>query len=172
MSFGWLPPEGTWCSGITSASHAAGPGFKSQCVHLSNLRCRRRCNRTIGRCVGRRWASANHPVVSDGYFPRQSMGIGMGISARGRAGEIPQPRLRRCTYLRTRSPTPCPLGQGGLYLCSDKRESTTSKRGCCPAFRLLASLSVRLCFQRQSILGDDERSPQEMGVPQNHRRWP
>ena len=26
--------EGTWCSGITSASHAEGPGFKSQCVHL------------------------------------------------------------------------------------------------------------------------------------------
>ena len=24
---------GTWCSGITSASHAEGPGFKSQCVH-------------------------------------------------------------------------------------------------------------------------------------------
>ena len=26
-------PMGTWCSGITSASHAEGPGFKSQCVH-------------------------------------------------------------------------------------------------------------------------------------------
>ena len=25
---------GTWCSGITSASHAEGPGFKSQCVHI------------------------------------------------------------------------------------------------------------------------------------------
>jgi hypothetical protein len=25
---------GTWCSGITSASHAEGPGFKSQCVHM------------------------------------------------------------------------------------------------------------------------------------------
>ena len=25
--------KGTWCSGITSASHADGPGFKSQCVH-------------------------------------------------------------------------------------------------------------------------------------------
>ena len=24
---------GTWCSGITSAPHAEGPGFKSQCVH-------------------------------------------------------------------------------------------------------------------------------------------
>ena len=23
----------TWCSGIISASHAEGPGFKSQCVH-------------------------------------------------------------------------------------------------------------------------------------------
>ena len=28
---------GTWCSGITSASHAEGPGFKSQCVHCSQL---------------------------------------------------------------------------------------------------------------------------------------
>ena len=27
-------PRGTWCSGITSASHAEGPGLKSQCVHL------------------------------------------------------------------------------------------------------------------------------------------
>ena len=27
-------PWGTWCSGITSAPHAEGPGFKSQCVHL------------------------------------------------------------------------------------------------------------------------------------------
>ena len=26
--------KGTWCSGITSASHAEGPGFKSQCVHI------------------------------------------------------------------------------------------------------------------------------------------
>ena len=25
--------KGTWCSGITSAPHAEGPGFKSQCVH-------------------------------------------------------------------------------------------------------------------------------------------
>ena len=24
---------GTWCSGITSASHAEGPGFNPQCVH-------------------------------------------------------------------------------------------------------------------------------------------
>ena len=28
--------RGTWCSGITSASHAEGPGFKSQCVHFSS----------------------------------------------------------------------------------------------------------------------------------------
>ena len=26
--------KGTWCSGITSASHAKGPGFKSQCVQI------------------------------------------------------------------------------------------------------------------------------------------
>ena len=35
-----LPMQmGTWCSGITSASHAEGPGFKSQCVHFSKLLC-------------------------------------------------------------------------------------------------------------------------------------
>ena len=28
---------GTWCNGITSASHAEGPGFKSQCDHFSHL---------------------------------------------------------------------------------------------------------------------------------------
>ena len=27
--------SGTWCSGITSASHAEGPGFNPQCVHFS-----------------------------------------------------------------------------------------------------------------------------------------
>ena len=25
---------GTWCSGITSAPHAEGPGFNPQCVHF------------------------------------------------------------------------------------------------------------------------------------------
>ena len=29
--------KGTWCSGITSAPHAEGPGFKSQCVHVHNI---------------------------------------------------------------------------------------------------------------------------------------
>ena len=29
--------KGTWCSGITSASHAEGPGFKSQCVHFAQI---------------------------------------------------------------------------------------------------------------------------------------
>ena len=34
------PDRGTWCSGITSASHAAGPGFNPQCVHLMSERSR------------------------------------------------------------------------------------------------------------------------------------
>ena len=25
--------KGTWCSGITPAQHAGGPGFNPQCVH-------------------------------------------------------------------------------------------------------------------------------------------
>ena len=28
---------GSWCSGITSASHAEGPGFKSKCVHFERV---------------------------------------------------------------------------------------------------------------------------------------
>ena len=28
------PDKGTWCSGITSAPHAEGPGFKSQCFQV------------------------------------------------------------------------------------------------------------------------------------------
>ncbi len=27
-------PEGTWCSGITPAQHAGGPGFNPRCVHF------------------------------------------------------------------------------------------------------------------------------------------
>ena len=33
VTSGFVAPEGTWCSGITSASHAGGPGFNPQCVH-------------------------------------------------------------------------------------------------------------------------------------------
>ena len=33
-----LLSKGTWCSGITSASHPEGPGFKSQCVHFRSGR--------------------------------------------------------------------------------------------------------------------------------------
>ena len=29
--------SGTWCNGITSASHAEGPGFNPQCVHIFTL---------------------------------------------------------------------------------------------------------------------------------------
>ena len=29
--------RGSWCSGITSASHAEGPGFKSQWVHVMHI---------------------------------------------------------------------------------------------------------------------------------------
>ena len=31
--------EGTWCSGITPAQHAGGPGFNPQCVHLRDVCC-------------------------------------------------------------------------------------------------------------------------------------
>ena len=42
--------RGTWCSGITPAQHAGGPGFNPQCVHLVAealcLRKRKRGNQT------------------------------------------------------------------------------------------------------------------------------
>ena len=54
---------GTWCSGITSASHAEGPGLKSQCVQTSKclfLRC----------IVWRRELQELHPQEdSDQYWP-------------------------------------------------------------------------------------------------------
>ena len=64
------PLMGLWCSGITSASHAEGPGFKPQWVQffcdvpaapyamigfLFHLRWAQRCGRhcmTFGKCVG------------------------------------------------------------------------------------------------------------------------
>jgi hypothetical protein len=30
------PGKGTWCSGITPAQHAGGPGFNPQCVHIDS----------------------------------------------------------------------------------------------------------------------------------------
>ena len=30
--------KGTWCSGITPAQHAGGPGFNPQCVHYFSNR--------------------------------------------------------------------------------------------------------------------------------------
>ena len=37
ISLGCIEHRGTWCSGITSASHAEGPGFKPQCVHFLSV---------------------------------------------------------------------------------------------------------------------------------------
>ena len=42
--------KGTWCSGITSASHAEGPGFKSQCVHILSMR-KLHCSFSILPCL-------------------------------------------------------------------------------------------------------------------------
>ena len=36
---------GTWCSGITSAQHAGGPGFNPQCVHWSIAMALTSCHR-------------------------------------------------------------------------------------------------------------------------------
>ena len=41
VTSGFVAPEGTWCSGITSASHAEGPGFNPQRVHFRAQRGRR-----------------------------------------------------------------------------------------------------------------------------------
>ena len=34
---GLLLSWGTWCSGITPAQHAGGPGFNPQCVHFASV---------------------------------------------------------------------------------------------------------------------------------------
>ena len=31
--------QGSWCSGITPAQHAGGPGFNPQCAHVLMLCC-------------------------------------------------------------------------------------------------------------------------------------
>ena len=49
---------GTWCSGITSAPHVEGPGFKSQCVHA--WRCQDR--RPTSNKSSLRWAAVQDLV--------------------------------------------------------------------------------------------------------------
>ena len=54
---------GTWCSGITSASHAEGPGFNPQCVQfvlLAGLGCRGAC------CSAPLWALCRLPPPGGG----------------------------------------------------------------------------------------------------------
>ena len=54
---------GTWCSGITSASHAEGPGFNPQCVQfvlLAGLGCRGAC------CSAPLWAVCRLPPPGGG----------------------------------------------------------------------------------------------------------
>ena len=54
---GCCTPGGTWCSGITSASHAEGPGFKSQwCLFRASSEARR-----LGRWEARRLACCPLP---------------------------------------------------------------------------------------------------------------
>ena len=48
--------KGTWCSGITPAQHAGGPGFNPQRVHLGSLR-RRGQEREI------KWSQAARPAI-------------------------------------------------------------------------------------------------------------
>ena len=36
VSATWLFQLGTWCSGITPAQHAGGPGLNPQCVHFTS----------------------------------------------------------------------------------------------------------------------------------------
>ena len=68
-----LPMQmGTWCSGITSASHAEGPGFKSQCVHFSKLLCIPSTMFRLVlrvplrlRCVAKAWQESDRDSKSD-----------------------------------------------------------------------------------------------------------
>ena len=62
----WNLAEGLWCSGITSASHAEGPGFKSQQVHFfySNFRNLERKSGSIGAAKMDSSAKRSGAVVS------------------------------------------------------------------------------------------------------------
>ena len=59
---------GTWCSGITSASHAEGPGFKSQCVHFAVvLRNKMRCRRNKSSTRHRRFSNVENLAMTGNY---------------------------------------------------------------------------------------------------------
>ena len=72
-----LAPGGTWCSGITSASHAEGPGFKSQCVHL---------RRWTGDCLHRRALPCRRTESRRSHWPRGASHGGTKCGARGLHG--------------------------------------------------------------------------------------
>ena len=61
-----LPMQmGTWCSGITSASHAEGPGFKSQCVHFAVVLCNKlRCHRNKSSTRHRRFSNVENLAMT------------------------------------------------------------------------------------------------------------
>ena len=61
--------SGTWCSGITPAQHAGGPGFNPQCVHVSyalGTSVPSSCNRWVpGSIAQKEDCGASGEVISD-----------------------------------------------------------------------------------------------------------
>ena len=60
--------RGTWCSGITSAPHAEGPGFKSQCVQSFATGDAWAAARSLGMSLGLQ-PQLQHPELANGEPP-------------------------------------------------------------------------------------------------------
>ena len=77
---------GTWCSGITSASHAEGPGFKSQCVQSNLEFCvlaiarRRQLLEIVARGNANQKHGAHGVVVSHPLCMRKALGSNPSVS--------------------------------------------------------------------------------------------
>ena len=61
--------EGTWCSGITSAPHAEGPGFNPQCVHCES-------------CIQTKWYQFVKPLIDCVCLFAQTCACTVCLSAR------------------------------------------------------------------------------------------
>ena len=100
---------GTWCSGITPAQHAGGPGFNPQRVHIS-------------RVLRGLWIQAHHERCNGWDFYRS--GITKVIAALGDTIHL----LRQAEFTRPHTPTPA-LSSGHNLSISMGRFRT--QQGCC-----------------------------------------
>ena len=85
---------GTWCSGITSASHAEGPGLKSQCVQATFrlvarfMVWRHELQEAYTRQDALRWHGAHGVVVSHPLCMRKALGSNPSVSTFARDARV------------------------------------------------------------------------------------